>query len=123
MDTISLSPPIAPNHDSAEWKAQFSLSWPISCAMILRRLVDIISLIFVGHLQHVKGGDGANFLAGAGLAVVTANVTGFSLIIGISGALGTVSGIAYGANDSKTLVLSLQRMIWNCFILCIPISI
>lgn len=93
------------------------IACPIIITFLLRKSVDIISAISVGHL-------GAEYLAAAGLASVTANVTGNSMIIGLSGALSTICSQSFGANDLKEMNISLQRSILILYtFICIPISI
>lgn len=97
---------------------QIKLMLPISCAMLLRRTVDVVSLIFVGHAK----GDQL-YIGGVGLATTIANVTGYSMLVGLTGALSTFASVANGANDNETLVLSLQRMLLMAILLCIPITL
>ena len=54
---------------------QLHLVWPVWLTLICRKSVDIMPIIFVGRL-------GASYLSAAGLATVTANVTGYSMLIG-----------------------------------------
>lgn len=93
------------------------IAGPVVSAFILRKVVMITSVVAVGHL-------GAHYLASAGLASVTANVTGNSMVIGLSGALVTLCSQANGANDKKEMGLALQRslIILSIFI-CLPASI
>eukprot|EP01032_Pedospumella_encystans_P035188 gene35188-39802_t len=53
------------------------IAGPVISAFVLRKVVMITSVVAVGHL-------GAHYLAAAGLASVTANVTGNSMVIGLS---------------------------------------
>jgi MATE family multidrug resistance protein len=96
--------------------AQLQMAWPITGAMLLRRSVDLISVVFVGHI-------GREYLAGVGLATVTANVTGYSMLIGLTGGLSTQAGIAKGARDVPALVLSFQRCVFVAACACIPITL
>ena len=93
------------------------LACPVVCTFVLRRMIIISSVIAVGHL-------GAHYLAAAGLATVTANVTGNSMVIGLSGALTTLCSQAHGANNKKDMSIALQRalLIIGIF-LCIPVSV
>eukprot|EP01041_Mallomonas_annulata_P004592 gene4592-9126_t len=95
---------------------QIKLAGPVSFTFLLRKSLDIVSVIFVGHLSE-------RFLSGAGLATVTANVTGNSLMVGLSGALATLCSQANGARDFDALGLALQRGVLISLCLCIPISI
>lgn len=92
------------------------IAGPVCFSFVMRKSVDIVSVIFVGHL-------GAHFLSSAGLASVTANVTGNSMIIGLAGAMTTLCSQANGANDMKELCLALQRAILILTVfLCLPVS-
>lgn len=83
----------------------------------MRKSVDIVAVIFVGHL-------GRHYLAAAGIASVTANVTGNSMLIGFSGALSTLCGWAKGANDTEALYVALQRaLIILPLCICLPVSL
>lgn len=92
------------------------VAWPITGAMLMRRSVDLISVVFVGHI-------GREYLAGVGLATVTANVTGYSMLIGLTGGLSTQAGIAKGARDVPALVLAFQRCVLIAACACIPITL
>ena len=96
--------------------AQIKLASPVSFTFLLKKSIDIVSVIFVGHFSAEK------YLSGAGLATVTANVTGNSLLVGLSGALSTFCSEANGAKDYEALNLALQRGILIALMLCIPIS-
>ncbi|KAJ1432751.1 hypothetical protein B484DRAFT_394827, partial [Ochromonadaceae sp. CCMP2298] len=74
------------------------IAGPIILSFVCRKSVDVISVVAVGHL-------GPHYLASAGLASVTANVTGNSMVMGLSGALSTLCSQANGANDKKELCL------------------
>jgi MATE family multidrug resistance protein len=93
------------------------LAGPVVSAQLLRRVVVMSSVIAVGHL-------GAHYLAAAGLASVTANVTGNSMVIGLSGALTTLCSQANGANNKREMSIILQRsvIILSIFV-CLPVSL
>jgi MatE len=100
----------------AEVMAQIQLAFPVCCTFVLRKSVDIVSLIYVGHLK-------SNYLSAAGIAAVTSNVTGNSMVIGLAGALSTICSQAYGSKDYRTFSVAPQRavLILGLFI-CTPIS-
>ena len=54
---------------------------------------------------------------------MTANVTGYSVLVGLTGGLSTQAGIAKGANDDDALVLALQRTTLLAMLICVPISL
>ncbi|KAH0913152.1 hypothetical protein HID58_036473 [Brassica napus] len=69
---------------------------PMAAVVIAQFTLQIISMVMVGHLGNLA-------LASASLASSFCNVTGFSFIIGLSCALDTLSGQAYGAKLYKKL--------------------
>lgn len=93
------------------------IAGPVISAFVLRKVVMITSVVAVGHL-------GAHYLAAAGLASVTANVTGNSMVIGLSGALVTLCSQANGANNKIEMNHAMQRtliILW--LFICLPASI
>lgn len=104
-----------------EISSHIRLACPVSITFLLRKSIDIISLVFVGHL--VLTNDQLPFLSGAGLGTVTGNITGNSMLIGLSGALATLCSQANGARDLEALGLALQRGILILLCMCIPITV
>jgi len=93
------------------------IAGPVISAFVMRRIVVLTSVIAVGHL-------GAHYLASAGLASVTANVTGNSMVLGMSGALVTLCSQANGASNKLAMNHALQRaliILW--LFICLPASI
>ncbi|CAM0908082.1 unnamed protein product [Alopecurus aequalis] len=70
--------------------------------------------MFVGHLGELP-------LASASLATSVANVTGFSLLVGMAGALDTLCGQAFGARHYHLLGVYEQRAMLVFSLACIPI--
>ncbi|CAI2367369.1 unnamed protein product [Moneuplotes crassus] len=64
--------------------------FPSVCGMILRRLVDVINYLIIGQLGN------PDFTAGAGLGILTMNITTFSIGVGLSGGVETLSSQAFG---------------------------
>lgn len=101
-----------------EIKLQLLLAFPVMITFIMRKSVDVFSVIFIGHLNNY------HYLAAAGIASVTANVTGYSLQIGFSSAISTLTSWAYGSNDQYNINLILQKsLIIIPLFICLPISI
>lgn len=93
------------------------IACPVISTFVLRKSIDVVSVISVGHL-------GPHYLAAAGLASVTANVTGNSMIIGLAGALTTICSQAYGSKDYKEMSDSLQRSVLILYVvICLPVSV
>lgn len=100
-----------------EMHAQIKIATPVCLTFILRKSIDIVSVIFVGHL-------GAHFLSSCGLATVTSNVTGSAIVVGMGGALSTLASQANGGRDAEALNMSLQRAVLILpTIACMPVSL
>lgn len=100
-----------------EIKAHLAIAWPVCLSFFMRKSTDIISVIAIGHL-------GSHYLSAAGIASVTANVTGNSMIWGLAGAISTICSQAVGLKDYDTLAVTLQRavlILLTC--ICLPVSI
>ena len=101
----------------SEVKAQLAMAGPVMLTFLTRKSVDVVSVVFVGHL-------GAEYLSAAGIASVTANVSGHSMVIGLAGALSTICSQAYGTKDFLTFSLAPQRaMLILALVVCLPVSI
>jgi MATE family multidrug resistance protein len=68
------SPPQGKAAASAEAKRLMRLAGPIVASCVLQNVVNMASVMFVGHLGELP-------LAGASLATSLANVTGYSLLV------------------------------------------
>ncbi|EFJ15284.1 hypothetical protein SELMODRAFT_118985 [Selaginella moellendorffii] len=99
-----------------EVKMQVVIAGPMIVVGILNFIVPISSVMFVGHLGKLS-------LASASLASSSCNVTGFIILMGMSAALETLCGQAYGAKQHSLLGVYLQRAIFVLLLISIPISI
>ncbi|KAK9868409.1 hypothetical protein WJX84_004748 [Apatococcus fuscideae] len=102
--------------DGAEAKRLISLGFPVFAALASNRGLSTISLSFVGKI-------GSSELAAAGLATSLANVTGDSVLVGISSAMQTLCGQAFGAKALKEVGNWWQRAVLILWMTCIPISL
>ncbi|KAG5528037.1 hypothetical protein RHGRI_028839 [Rhododendron griersonianum] len=59
-------------------------------------LLQVVSMSMAGHLGEIS-------LSSAAIATSFTNVTGFSFLFGMAGALETLCGQAYGAEQYKKL--------------------
>ncbi|CAK0872832.1 unnamed protein product, partial [Prorocentrum cordatum] len=75
--------------------------------MLSNRYCSIVSVVLVGR-------QGPTELAAVGLAVSLANVSGYSILVGVASTLQTTAGQAFGARNFAEVSLSLQR----CGLLC-----
>ncbi|GAB2224952.1 hypothetical protein Droror1_Dr00005733 [Drosera rotundifolia] len=98
-----------------EVKRQLKLAGPLILVNVLIFSLQIISVMLVGHLGELP-------LAGASMATSFASVTGFSLLTGVSGALDTFCGQAYGAKQYRMLGIYMQRSMLVLLLLCIPLA-
>lgn len=91
---------------------QLRLAGPVCLGMLSNRFCATVSTVLVGH-------QGPAELAAVGLAVSLANVSGYSLLVGVASTLQTTAGQAFGACNLAEVSLSLQRCGLLCsFMLC-----
>ncbi|KAL6622989.1 hypothetical protein ACP70R_032868 [Stipagrostis hirtigluma subsp. patula] len=98
-----------------EAKRLLRLAGPLVVSCILQNVVQMVSVMFVGHLGELP-------LAGASLAASLANVTGFSLLVGLSSAMDTLCGQAFGARQYALLGVYKQRAMLVLALACVPIA-
>ncbi|CAI2366216.1 unnamed protein product [Moneuplotes crassus] len=67
---------------------------PSCFGLVLRKLVDNINFYFIGKM------DQPDYISGAGLAMLTLNITVISLGIGLSGGVETLSSQAFGSGKN-----------------------
>uniref|UniRef100_A0ACD6AJY5 Uncharacterized protein n=1 Tax=Avena sativa TaxID=4498 RepID=A0ACD6AJY5_AVESA len=101
---------------SEEVKRQLWLAGPLIAGSLMQNLIQMISIMFVGHLGELP-------LAGASMATSFATVTGFSLMAGMAGALDTLCGQAFGAREYHLLGIYKQRAMLLLTLVCIPVAI
>lgn len=99
-----------------EVKKQLWLAGPLICANFLQFCLQLISLMFVGHLDELS-------LSAASMASSFASVTGFSLILGMASALDTLSGQSYGAKRYRMLGIQMQRAMIVELIVSVPLAV
>ncbi|KAL0296672.1 UNVERIFIED_CONTAM: protein DETOXIFICATION 16 [Sesamum radiatum] len=87
-----------------EGKRQLSLALPLIVVNMLQYCLQVISVMFVGHLGELA-------LSSASMATSFASVTGFSVLLGMGSALETLCGQAYGAKQYHMLGVYTQRAI------------
>ena len=87
-----------------ELKSQLLIIGPVLVTFLMRRSISFVSLMFVALIGTAE-------LSAIGLATVTANVTGFSMIIGLSGAVSTLCSQSFGAGDLQAMNAVLQRAV------------
>ncbi|XBI83768.1 hypothetical protein VPH35_092235 [Triticum aestivum] len=87
-----------------EVKKQLYLAGPLIAGCLLQHVVQMISVMFVGHLGELS-------LSSASIATSFASVTGFSLLSGMASSLDTLCGQAFGARQYHLLGIYKQRAI------------
>uniref|UniRef100_A0A453RG22 Protein DETOXIFICATION n=1 Tax=Aegilops tauschii subsp. strangulata TaxID=200361 RepID=A0A453RG22_AEGTS len=99
-----------------EVKKQLWLAGPLIAGALLQNLIQMISVMYVGHLGELA-------LAGASMASSFATVTGFSLLLGMASALDTLCGQAYGARQYHLLGVYKQRAMVILTLVSIPLAV
>lgn len=99
-----------------EAKKQMWLAGPLISVNVSQYLLQMISLMFVGHLGELP-------LSGASMASSFTQVTGFTVLMGIASALETLCGQSYGAKQYGLLCIHMQRAMLVLLIASIPLTI
>ncbi|XP_010910775.1 protein DETOXIFICATION 51-like [Elaeis guineensis] len=99
-----------------EASSLFRLSFPIALTALLIYSRSVLSMLFLGSLGDLP-------LAAGSLAIAFANITGYSVLSGLSLGMEPLCSQAFGANQLNLLALTLHRSV--LFLLCssIPISL
>lgn len=93
------------------------LALPMVVVSLSQYAVQVSSNMMVGHLPGVLP------LSSAAIATSLANVTGFSLLLGMASALETLCGQAYGAKQYHKLGVETYRAVVTLLVLCLPLSL
>ncbi|PIA30153.1 hypothetical protein AQUCO_05700093v1 [Aquilegia coerulea] len=101
--------------DVEEAKTQVMFSVPMILTNLSYYCITLVSVMFAGHLGELE-------LASATLANSWAMVTGFALMTGLSGALETFCGQAYGAKSYRMLGIYLQSSVITTIFFSIIVS-
>ncbi|KAG9449027.1 hypothetical protein H6P81_008992 [Aristolochia fimbriata] len=99
-----------------EVKKQLWLSGPLISVSLLTMCLQVISVMFVGHLGELA-------LSGAAMATSFAGVTGFSFLLGMASALDTLCGQSYGAKQYHLLGIHMQRAMFILLLVSIPLAV
>ncbi|KAI3970194.1 hypothetical protein MKW92_015314 [Papaver armeniacum] len=102
-----------------EVKKQLWLSGPLITVNLLQFCIQLISIMFVGHLGELS-------LSGASMATSFATVTGFNLLsfllMGMGSALDTLCGQSYGAKQYHMLGIHMQRGMFVLLLVSVPLA-
>ncbi|KAL8505811.1 hypothetical protein ACS0TY_016873 [Phlomoides rotata] len=102
--------------DVEEAKDQIIFALPMILINVAYYFIPLVSVMFAGHLGELE-------LAGSNLANSWAAVTGFSLMVGLSGALETLCGQGFGAKMYRMLGVYLQTSCIISIIFTIFVSV
>ncbi|WRX21556.1 Multi antimicrobial extrusion protein - like 10 [Theobroma cacao] len=111
--------------EEEKWRATWRAFWeelkmvsyiavPMVAVMVSQYLSQVILLMMVGHLGELA-------LSGIAIASSVTNVTGFSFVFGMAGALETLCGQAYGAQQYQKLGTYTNCSMVSIIPVCIPI--
>ncbi|CAL0320778.1 unnamed protein product [Lupinus luteus] len=101
---------------TVEVKKQLWLGGPLVSVSLLQYSLQMISIMFVGHLGNLP-------LSGASLGSSFASVSGYSILLGMGSALETLCGQAYGAGQYRMLGIHTQRAMLVLLGSSIPLSL
>ncbi|CAM8964837.1 unnamed protein product [Rhodiola kirilowii] len=104
------------NNFVMELKKSSSIAAPMVAVSALQYLLQVVSVIIVGHVSQAS-------LAAVAIATALTNVTGFSLLSGLCGAMETLCGQAYGAKQYQELGTYTYSAMMTLILVCCPISI
>ncbi|XP_038892623.1 protein DETOXIFICATION 12-like [Benincasa hispida] len=99
-----------------EMKRVGYLAAPLVIVTFSQFMLQIITLMMVGHL-------GALALSSTAIAFSISAVTGFSVLLGLSSALETLCGQAYGAQQYQKVGVQTYTGMFCIFLICIPLSL
>ncbi|XP_027359350.1 protein DETOXIFICATION 9-like [Abrus precatorius] len=100
-----------------ELKKVSSMAAPMVAVTVSQYLLQVVSLMMVGHLGILVS------FSGVAIATSFAEVTGFSVLLGMAGALETLCGQTYGAEEFGKLGNYTWCAIVTLILVCLPISL
>ncbi|XP_034697401.1 protein DETOXIFICATION 12-like [Vitis riparia] len=92
------------------------LAAPMVAVILSQYLLQVISLMMVGHLGELA-------LSSTAIAISLSGVTGFSFLLGMASALETLCGQAYGAEQYHKLGTQTYTAIVSLFLVCLPLAV
>ncbi|KAJ0721276.1 putative multi antimicrobial extrusion protein [Helianthus annuus] len=99
-----------------EMKKLGLIAGPMTAVTLSQYLLQVISVMMVGHVGELS-------LSSTSIAISISIVTGFSLLSGMSSALETLCGQAYGAQQYTKVGTLTYTAIFSLLIVCIPLAI
>ncbi|KAF3962883.1 hypothetical protein CMV_012665 [Castanea mollissima] len=98
-----------------ELKELWSMALPTTTSNFMAFFRTAVSVLFLGRLGRLE-------LAGGALSIGFTNITGYSVLVGLTSGLEPMCSQAFGSKNWDLLSLSLQRMILILLLAIIPIS-
>ncbi|KAL7141655.1 hypothetical protein ABFS83_08G068400 [Erythranthe nasuta] len=92
------------------------IALPMIVVTVSQFLLRVSPMFMLGHLDQLS-------LSSASIATSLCNVTGFSVVFGMSSALETLCGQAYGAEQYQRVGTFTYGAILCLFIVCLPVSL
>ncbi|KAJ4868117.1 MATE efflux family protein [Raphanus sativus] len=89
---------------------------PMVAVYLSQFLLQVISMVMAGHLDELS-------LSSVAIATSLTNVTGFSLLVGFAGALETLCGQAFGAEQYRKIGSYTYSSMICLVLICFPISL
>ncbi|KAJ4868119.1 MATE efflux family protein [Raphanus sativus] len=89
---------------------------PMVAVSVSQYLLQVISMVMAGHLDELS-------LSSVAIATSFTNVTGFSLLVGFAGALETLCGQAFGAEQYRKIGSYTYSSMICLVLICFPISL
>ncbi|TQE01402.1 hypothetical protein C1H46_012983 [Malus baccata] len=99
-----------------ELKKVSYMAAPMVAVMVMQYLIQVVPVMMVGRVDQLS-------LSGVSIATSFTSVTGFSLLFGLAGALETLCGQAYGAQQYQKLGIHTYTSILCLCLVCLPISL
>ena len=106
----------AANPIASELRQLARIAWPIVVTYLCSFGTPLLTLIFLAR-------SSATWLGGSALGLMTCNVTGFSLIIGLLSGMDTLCAQAYGAANYSRVGIVLCRGLIVVLGACVPIAL
>ncbi|KFK41077.1 hypothetical protein AALP_AA2G082500 [Arabis alpina] len=92
------------------------MALPMVAVAISQYLLQVISMVMAGHLDEIS-------LSSVAIATSLTNVTGFSLLVGLAGALETLCGQAFGAEQFRKISAYTYSSMLCLLLFCFPVSL
>ncbi|KAK4608569.1 hypothetical protein RGQ29_002109 [Quercus rubra] len=101
---------------TGELKRLGFLAGPMVVVTLSQYMLQVISLMMVGHLGELA-------LSSTAIAISLCGVTGFSLLLGMASALETLCGQAYGAQQYQKIGIQTYTAIFSLNLVCLPLCL